>query len=146
MQKKEKKKKIEKIKKKDRKKNYLLTLLRWRNWVSEMNRRSSNWRLDLWSLCWLGFALLLLHCRYSLASIHEYDNEQFEPQSNSFFFNGGSEGLYATKHHSPEPVSVSASDASSDRPRKGKSFIRYKVFWICCWILCHLFTFAFGNA
>lgn len=89
-----------------------------------MNPRSFNWRLDLWSLCWLGFALLLLHCRYALASVHEYDNEQFNPQSNSFFFNGGSEGLYATKHHSSEPVS--ASDASSDRPRKGKSFIRFE--------------------
>lgn len=87
-----------------------------------MNPSSANCKLDLWSLCWLGFALLLLHCRYSLASIHEYDNEQFEPQSNAFFFNGGSEGLYATKHHSSEPDS--ALDASADRPRKGKSFIR----------------------
>ncbi|KAG6526644.1 transmembrane protein 87B-like [Zingiber officinale] len=50
-----------------------------------------------------GHALLLglLHgilflCDRSVASIHEYHNGAFTPRSNSFFFHGGSEGLYAS--------------------------------------------------
>lgn len=52
------------------------------------------------------------------ASIHEYRRESFSPQSNAFFFHGGSEGLYASKVHD------SSNAVSQDKPLKGKSFIR----------------------
>ncbi|KAJ4704224.1 Transmembrane protein like [Melia azedarach] len=52
-------------------------------------------------------------------SIHEYRNEAFIMQSNAFFFHGGSEGLYASKILPP-------SDSSTDKPPKGKSFIRFE--------------------
>lgn len=57
------------------------------------------------------------------ASIHEYDNEAFIPRSNSFFFHGGSEGLYASK-----VVDESATKAveNEDKPLNGKSFIRFE--------------------
>ncbi|RRT75423.1 hypothetical protein B296_00024352 [Ensete ventricosum] len=41
----------------------------------------------------LGFLLL---CYRAGASIHEYSSGAFTPRSNSFFFHGGSEGLYAS--------------------------------------------------
>lgn len=50
------------------------------------------------------------------ASIHEYQNEPFSRRSNSLFFHGGSEGLYASRvRHIPSP---------QDKPFIGKSFIR----------------------
>ncbi|KAG0453390.1 hypothetical protein HPP92_024694 [Vanilla planifolia] len=49
----------------------------------------------------------------SLASIHEYNDEVFIPRSNSFFFHGGSEGLYASE--------TTFNSTSSD----GKSSIRF---------------------
>ncbi|KAG0453404.1 hypothetical protein HPP92_024708 [Vanilla planifolia] len=49
----------------------------------------------------------------SLASIHEYNDEVFIPRSNSFFFHGGSEGLYASE--------TTFNSTSSDR----KSSIRF---------------------
>jgi hypothetical protein len=50
------------------------------------------------------------------ASIHEYQNEPFSRRSNSFFFHGGSEGLYASRvHHNSSP---------QDKPLIGNSFIR----------------------
>ncbi|KAK0584224.1 hypothetical protein LWI29_009518 [Acer saccharum] len=52
-------------------------------------------------------------------SIHDYRNEVFTRQSNAFFFHGGSEGLYASKH-------LYSSDSSPDKPIKGKSFIRFE--------------------
>ncbi|KAL5741175.1 hypothetical protein ACOSP7_027907 [Xanthoceras sorbifolium] len=52
-------------------------------------------------------------------SIHEYINEVFARQSNAFFFHGGSEGLYASKH-------FDSTDSSPDKPIKGKSFIRFE--------------------
>ncbi|XP_060674229.1 uncharacterized protein LOC107430929 [Ziziphus jujuba] len=54
------------------------------------------------------------------ASIHDYRRESFSPQSNAFFFHGGSEGLYASKVHD------SNNDLSKDKPLKGKSFIRFE--------------------
>ncbi|KAF3447920.1 hypothetical protein FNV43_RR08627 [Rhamnella rubrinervis] len=54
------------------------------------------------------------------ASIHEYRRESFSPQSNAFFFHGGSEGLYASKVHD------SSNTVSLDKPLKGKSFIRFE--------------------
>ncbi|KAL2899795.1 Transmembrane protein 87B [Bienertia sinuspersici] len=51
-------------------------------------------------------------------SIHDYKNEYFIPQSNAFFFHGGSEGLYASK--------VSDQSSSSDKGYKGRSFIRFE--------------------
>lgn len=50
---------------------------------------------------------------YAGASIHEYRNEPFTTQSDSFFFHGGSEGLYASQ------------PKSKDKTNKGKSFIRF---------------------
>ncbi|CAB4284955.1 unnamed protein product [Prunus armeniaca] len=48
-------------------------------------------------------------------------NEAFSPQSNAFFFHGGSEGLYASKVHG------SADSSSTDNHHlKGKSFIRFE--------------------
>ena len=52
-------------------------------------------------------------------SIHDYRNEKFIPQSNAFFFHGGSEGLYASK------VSDHSSSSPSENGYKGRSFIRY---------------------
>ncbi|XP_072976484.1 uncharacterized protein [Typha angustifolia] len=47
--------------------------------------------------CLLGFLLLLCDSAFqALASIHDYSNEVFAPRSNSYFFHGGSEGLYAS--------------------------------------------------
>lgn len=53
------------------------------------------------------------------ASIHDYHTESFIRRSNSFFFHGGSEGLYASKLHSENEKPV-----SEDKPINGKSFIR----------------------
>nr|XP_016481552.1 PREDICTED: uncharacterized protein LOC107802551 isoform X2 [Nicotiana tabacum] len=56
-------------------------------------------------------------------SIHEYKNEAFIPRFNSFFFHGGSEGLYASKvQDSPLPLPLS--DDTNNKPLNGKSFIR----------------------
>ncbi|KAL6132940.1 hypothetical protein ACLB2K_065177 [Fragaria x ananassa] len=72
------------------------------------------WNLQLSSL---GFMLcLILMVDGCNASIHEYRNEAFKPQSNAFFFHGGSEGLYASK----------VVNSSSDSHVKGKSFIRFE--------------------
>ncbi|KAM7499457.1 hypothetical protein LguiA_023871 [Lonicera macranthoides] len=49
-------------------------------------------------------------------SIHEYKKEAFIPRFNSFFFHGGSEGLYASKLH----------PTTEDKPLNGKSFIRFE--------------------
>jgi hypothetical protein len=57
----------------------------------------------------LAVVLAALAARGSDASIHEYAAGGFAPRANSFFFHGGSEGLYA-------------SDASSN---SSASFIRY---------------------
>ena len=57
------------------------------------------------------------------ASIHEYRYEAFTPQSNAFFFHGGSEGLYASKFHNS-----SSSSSQDNKPLKGKSFIRSNVY------------------
>ncbi|XP_057549705.1 uncharacterized protein LOC130827852 [Amaranthus tricolor] len=53
-------------------------------------------------------------------SIHDYRNEKFIPQSNAFFFHGGSEGLYASK------VSDHSSSSPSENGYKGRSFIRFE--------------------
>ncbi|KAF4362864.1 hypothetical protein CsatB_008961 [Cannabis sativa] len=55
------------------------------------------------------------------ASIHEYHTESFIRRSNSFFFHGGSEGLYASKPRSENDKLV-----SEDKPINGKSFIRFE--------------------
>ncbi|KAH0465505.1 hypothetical protein IEQ34_005608 [Dendrobium chrysotoxum] len=61
----------------------------------------------------LGFFALFSCPLPSLGSIHEYKNGAFIPRSNSFFFHGGSEGLYASE--------ASINSSSSD----GKSFIQF---------------------
>ncbi|KAI0520013.1 hypothetical protein KFK09_007478 [Dendrobium nobile] len=61
----------------------------------------------------VGFFVLFSCPLHSLGSIHEYKNGAFIPRSNSFFFHGGSEGLYASE--------ASINSSSSDR----KSFIQF---------------------
>ncbi|KAM7467899.1 hypothetical protein LguiB_015461 [Lonicera macranthoides] len=64
---------------------------------------------------WLGFIVgvivYILLWNSSIiqtsASIHVYKNEAFTPRSNSFFFHGGSEGLYSL-HHSKTSSSSSS--------------------------------------
>ncbi|KAK9755411.1 hypothetical protein RND81_01G023100 [Saponaria officinalis] len=73
----------------------------------------------------LGFATLILIFFFnSIAliqgSIHEYSNENFIPQSNAFFFHGGSEGLYASK------LLDHSNSSSSENSYKGRSFIRFE--------------------
>ncbi|PON60536.1 Lung seven transmembrane receptor-like [Parasponia andersonii] len=89
----------------------------------ELGFWSSRGRLGLgfflWWFCllFLSFSIVIVP---SNASIHEYRSETFSPQSNAFFFHGGSEGLYASKVHD------SANGVSADKTLKGKSFIRFE--------------------
>ncbi|CAA7406179.1 unnamed protein product [Spirodela intermedia] len=62
----------------------------------------------------LGFVLLCSSAMPVLASIHEYSKQAFAPRSNSYFFHGGSEGLYASE--------VQGSTVSNE----GKSFIKFE--------------------
>ncbi|GMN40644.1 hypothetical protein TIFTF001_009871 [Ficus carica] len=81
-----------------------------------------------WSFKGLGLGFLLLWwfgLVFSSASIHEYGRESFIPQSDAFFFHGGSEGLYASKLRHDSSSSADQSSSSSDKPLKGKSFIRF---------------------
>ncbi|KAI4306561.1 hypothetical protein L6164_029828 [Bauhinia variegata] len=68
-------------------------------------------------------AIIYLSC-YSVthvgASIHEYKNETFIRRANSFFFHGGSEGLYASR-----VTSVNDTQTSEEKSLNGKSFIRF---------------------
>lgn len=69
----------------------------------------------------ISFLLLSSYSFYQVgASIHEYQNETFIRRSNSFFFHGGSEGMYASKLQSENDK-----PNSEDKPLNGKSFIRY---------------------
>lgn len=54
------------------------------------------------------------------ASVHEYHNEGFIHRSNSYFFHGGSEGLYASKAR----IDADKPTSNEDKPINGKSFIR----------------------
>lgn len=71
--------------------------------------------------------VLLLFCTLSKngvrGSIHEYKNEKFIPRFDSFFFHGGSEGLYASKILDPSKTTPTN---DKNKPLNGKSFIRYK--------------------
>ncbi|KAM7491829.1 hypothetical protein LguiA_034750 [Lonicera macranthoides] len=67
-------------------------------------------------LCLLGLLLCFCSIVEVRGSIHEYSNEAFIPRFNSFFFHGGSEGLYASKVHRVD---------TEDKPLSGKSFIRF---------------------
>ncbi|XVE86075.1 hypothetical protein DITRI_Ditri18aG0007300 [Diplodiscus trichospermus] len=58
-------------------------------------------------------------------SIHEYQNQSFNRRSNSFFFHGGSEGLYASKLHI-DPDKKGPSSSPEDNHLNGKSFIRFE--------------------
>ena len=80
-------------------------------WSSSSSRNRLELGFILWCFC--NWCIVP-----SKASIHEYKSETFIPQSNAYFFHGGSEGLYASKvHDSPNGL-------STDKPLKGKSFIR----------------------
>ncbi|KAL5710071.1 Transmembrane protein 87A [Ranunculus cassubicifolius] len=72
----------------------------------------------------LSIIIILLLCDlvilHTSGSIHEYYNESFTPQSNSFFFHGGSEGLYASK------VIDAKKPTSEEKSYTGKSFIRFE--------------------
>ncbi|KAL3717888.1 hypothetical protein ACJRO7_003083 [Eucalyptus globulus] len=80
-------------------------------------RRESRARLSVILAC-LGCFLL----GPADASIHEYRNETFARRSNSFFFHGGSEGLFASQ---PRPSS-GGNLTSDDAPVSGRSFIRFE--------------------
>lgn len=54
------------------------------------------------------------------ASVHEYHNEGFIHRSNSYFFHGGSEGLYASNVR----IDADKPTSNEDKPINGKSFIR----------------------
>ncbi|CAK9133686.1 unnamed protein product [Ilex paraguariensis] len=64
----------------------------------------------------VGIVFLSVWINGVRGSIHEYKNEAFIPRFNSFFFHGGSEGLYASK----------IVDTTEDKPLNGKSFIRFE--------------------
>ena len=68
-------------------------------------------------------------------SIHEYQNQSFIRRSNSFFFHGGSEGLYASKLHIDPVKKGSSSSSPEDNHLNGKSFIRssllFSLFFFC---------------
>lgn len=69
-----------------------------------------------------GFTIILMLVYLNTlvcASIHEYQDDTFIRRSNSFFFHGGSEGLYASKLHSDNDKL-----ASEEKVIDGKSFIR----------------------
>uniref|UniRef100_A0A2P2IUN0 GOST seven transmembrane domain-containing protein n=2 Tax=Rhizophora mucronata TaxID=61149 RepID=A0A2P2IUN0_RHIMU len=70
----------------------------------------------VWILC---VTFISSSIRKASASIHVYENEAFIPQSNAFFCQGGSEGLYASKVHD-------AVSTSPDKPFQGKSVIRFE--------------------
>lgn len=59
-------------------------------------------------------------------SIHEYKDEAFIPRFNSFFFHGGSEGLYASKLQDSPLLVSDDSNSNNNKPINGKSFIRYQ--------------------
>ncbi|CAN6469458.1 unnamed protein product [Victoria cruziana] len=66
-----------------------------------------------WRRRWREVVVLLLGIALSAAegSIHEYSGGSFTPQTNSFFFHGGSEGIYASK---------------GGNSSNGKSFIQFE--------------------
>ncbi|KAI4306966.1 hypothetical protein L6164_030201 [Bauhinia variegata] len=74
--------------------------------------------------CIIIWVIVYLSC-YSIArvnaSIHEYQNETFIRRANSFFFHGGSEGLYASR-----ATSVNDTQVSEENSLNGKSFIRFE--------------------
>ncbi|XP_015933071.1 uncharacterized protein LOC107459360 [Arachis duranensis] len=65
--------------------------------------------------------ILLLLISEVGASIHEYQNETFMRRSNSFFFHGGSEGLYASR-----VVQQHSQPSEDNNSLNGKSFIRFE--------------------
>ncbi|WOH08052.1 hypothetical protein DCAR_0727489 [Daucus carota subsp. sativus] len=68
------------------------------------------------------YILMIILCSNNLvsASIHYYDTQPFIPQSDAFFFHGGSEGLYASK---PHPINT---NDNNNNPHSGDSFIRFE--------------------
>ncbi|BFG22997.1 hypothetical protein CerSpe_092710 [Prunus speciosa] len=78
-------------------------------------------RFDLCSKGYIIILMLMHLIILAAASIHEYQDDSFIRRSNSFFFHGGSEGLYASKLDSDNGKS-----ASEDKPLIGKSFIRFE--------------------
>ncbi|KAE8735767.1 Detected protein of confused Function [Hibiscus syriacus] len=74
----------------------------------------------------LAFVVLIYLSCFSITqvggSIHEYQNQSFFRRSNSFFFHGGSEGLYASKLH----VDPNKKPSPEDNHLNGKSFIRFE--------------------
>lgn len=73
----------------------------------------------------LGFiTVTLLLCVWvsvTGGSIHEYGNEPFIAQSNSFFFHGGSEGLFASTK-----APLNSPDDTNSNNYRGRSFIRFE--------------------
>lgn len=76
---------------------------------------------EIWGFMTLLNAIIIAGVK---GSIHEYKNEAFIPRFNSFFFHGGSEGLYASNVQEQHPSKLSSEDAN--KPLNGKSFIRFE--------------------
>ncbi|MFS7976595.1 putative transmembrane protein GPR107/GPR108 [Helianthus anomalus] len=78
----------------------------------------------------LGFTLAFFYLIAPIgASIHEYRNEYFTPQLNAFLFHGGSEGLFASKHHEDHHdnnSNITSLTSPELKPLAGKSFIRFE--------------------
>ncbi|KAI3869200.1 hypothetical protein MKW92_022492 [Papaver armeniacum] len=91
--------------------------------------------LDLKLITKLGFCFIFLIFFFISvveSSIHEYNNEPFTPQLNSFFFHGGSEGLYASKFLDDRTTAITTPDDQQQQqeqqkpPINGKSFVRFE--------------------
>lgn len=89
-----------------------------------MRYRDYRFRSDPFSNGYIVITVLLYSSSILMnvvnASIHEYKNESFTRRANSYFFHGGSEGLYASKVH----VEAENSASSDEKPVNGRSFIR----------------------
>ncbi|XP_061339207.1 uncharacterized protein LOC133285904 [Gastrolobium bilobum] len=69
----------------------------------------------------ISVILYLTSITHVIASIHDYQNETFIHRANSFFFHGGSEGLYASR-----VTSFNDTQPSEEKSLNGKSFIRFE--------------------
>ncbi|KAL9421849.1 hypothetical protein AB3S75_034175 [Citrus x aurantiifolia] len=74
-----------------------------------------------------NFCIIVMYLSFYLisqvnASVHEYHNEGFIHRSNSYFFHGGSEGLYASNVR----IDADKPTSNEDKPINGKSFIRFE--------------------
>ncbi|KAE9615189.1 hypothetical protein Lal_00048387 [Lupinus albus] len=93
----------------------LLFRFRFRSSIPDLHSTGCNNLLIIFMILYLTCSTSMTHVR---ASIHDYQNETFIHRSNSFFFHGGSEGLYASR--------VPSFNNTEDNSLNGKSFIRFE--------------------